>query len=69
MITTYPDPPISLVEVYAQRTPTSLGYAWQPAAFTGGDVIIDYQLSIAVQGGAFSVLASFVRNDLISLED
>ena len=58
MITTNPDPPINLVEVYEQRSPTTLGYRWEPAPFTGGDVIIDYQVSIAVQGESFSVLAS-----------
>jgi Fibronectin type III domain len=57
-ITTNPDPPINLVERYSDRSPTTLGLTWQPATFTGGDVIIDFQISIAVQGGTFSVLAS-----------
>ena len=57
-ITTNPDPPINLVERYSDRSPTTLGLTWQPAAFTGGDIIIDYQISIAVQGGTFTILAS-----------
>jgi hypothetical protein len=58
MITTIPDAPINFVEVYAQRTKSTLGVDWDAAAFTGGDVIIDYRISIAVQSGTFSVLAS-----------
>ena len=58
MITTNPDPPINIAEDYSLRDPTTLGITWSPAAFTGGDVIIDYRINIAEQGGAFSVLAS-----------
>jgi hypothetical protein len=58
MITTTPDAPINLLEVYAQRTKSTIGVAWDPATFTGGDIIIDYRINIAEQGGAFSVLAS-----------
>jgi hypothetical protein len=58
MITTSPDLPINLVEVYAQRTKSTIGVAWEAATFTGGDVIIDYRINIAEQGGVFSVLAS-----------
>ena len=50
MITTNPDHPIILSEVYTSRTPTTIGLIWEPAAFTGGDVIIDYRVNIAVQG-------------------
>ncbi len=50
MITTNPDRPINLREVYAFRTPTTIGLIWEPAIFTGGDVIIDYRVNIAVQG-------------------
>jgi hypothetical protein len=42
IITTYPDPPINLIEDYSKRSPTTLGFTWEPAAFTGGAVIIDY---------------------------
>jgi hypothetical protein len=58
MITTSPDAPINLIEVYASRDPTTIGLVWEAATFTGGDVIIDYRVNIAVQGGAFSVLVS-----------
>jgi hypothetical protein len=58
MITTNPDRPINLLEVYASRAPTTIGLIWEPAAFTGGDIIIDYRVSIAVQGQSFTVIAS-----------
>jgi hypothetical protein len=58
MITINPDPPINIAEDYSLRDPTTLGITWSPAVFTGGDVIIDYRINIAEQGGAFSVLAS-----------
>ena len=50
VITTTPDAPINLAEVVAQRTKSTLGLSWSSAAFTGGDVIIDYRISIAEQG-------------------
>jgi hypothetical protein len=58
MITTNPDAPINLIESYATRDPTTIGLVWSHATFTGGDVIIDYRINIAVQGGSFSILAS-----------
>jgi hypothetical protein len=58
MITTTPDVPTSVVEVYADRTKSTLGLSWTAPVFTGGDVIIDYQINIAEQGGAFSILES-----------
>jgi hypothetical protein len=58
IITTYPDPPINLIEDYSKRSPTTLGFTWEPAAFTGGAVIIDYQILIAVSGETLQVLDS-----------
>jgi hypothetical protein len=57
IITTTPDAPTDLIEVYADRTKSTLGLTWTAPVFTGGDVIIDYRINIAEQGGAFSVLA------------
>jgi hypothetical protein len=42
VITTTPDPPISLAEDSTLRTKTTLGLTWSSPAFTGGAVIIDY---------------------------
>ena len=50
VITTSPDAPINLAEVAVDRTKSTLGLSWDAAAFTGGDVIIDYRISIAEQG-------------------
>jgi hypothetical protein len=47
MITTTPDAPINLAEATAQRTKSTLGLTWNSPVFTGGDVIIDYRISIA----------------------
>jgi hypothetical protein len=50
VITTSPDAPINLVEVAEDRTKSTLGLSWDAPVFTGGDVIIDYRISIAEQG-------------------
>jgi hypothetical protein len=60
MITTYPDQPTGLTEDYSQRSPTVLAFTWIAPVFTGGDVIIDYRVSGAEQGGSFAVLAENV---------
>jgi hypothetical protein len=57
-ITTTPDVATSIVEVDADRTKSTLGLSWTAPVFTGGDVIIDYQINIAEQGGSFSILES-----------
>jgi hypothetical protein len=53
VITTTPDVPTSAVEVYADRTKSTLGLTWTAPVFTGGDVIIEYRINIAVQGGSY----------------
>jgi hypothetical protein len=58
VITTTPDAPINLVENTAQRTKSTLGLTWSEGAFNGGATIIDYRISMAIQGGSFFVLAS-----------
>jgi hypothetical protein len=47
IITTTPDVPTSVIEVYASRTKSTLGLTWTSPVFTGGDVIIDYRINIA----------------------
>ena len=39
-----------------------MGLTWSQAAFTGGDVIIDYRISVAQVGEVFSILATNVVN-------
>jgi hypothetical protein len=47
MITTTPDVPTSVIEVYASRSKSTLGITWTAPVFTGGNVIIDNRISIA----------------------
>jgi hypothetical protein len=69
MITTYPDPPTDLTEDYSQRTPTVLAFTWTPPVFTGGDVILDYRVNIAEQGGAYSILAAGITETTYTATD
>lgn len=57
-IITIPFKPINLSEVYAQRTPTTLGLEWQDGSDDGGLPILDYRINFAVQGQAYVVLES-----------
>lgn len=60
LITTSPDPPTALVEVYAERTRSSLGLAWTAPTFTGGDVILDYRVNYREKAGTWAILAQNV---------
>ena len=62
VITVTPDPPTDLNEDYSQRTKSTLAFTWLAPVFTGGAVIIDYRVSIAEQGQAFTTLASGVTD-------
>jgi hypothetical protein len=64
VITTTPDAPINLAENVALRTKSTLALTWENAPFIGGADIIDYRISIAVQGGSYSVLASGLVNPI-----
>jgi hypothetical protein len=71
VITTTPFVPINLAEDTSKRTKSILGITWDSPVFTGGDVIIDYRISIAVQGGSFSELADGIATtsyDAINLD-
>lgn len=60
IILTNPDAPISFIEVYADRTATSLGLKWTLATFNGGTPVIDYTISYAKNFGTVVVLESEV---------
>jgi hypothetical protein len=60
IILTNPDAPISFMEVYADRTATSLGLKWTLATFNGGTPVIDYTISYAKNFGTVEVLKSEV---------
>jgi len=55
---TNPDAPIDLIEVYAERTATSLGLKWTKPTFNGGTPVIDYTISVAKNFGTVQVLKS-----------
>jgi hypothetical protein len=57
VILTYPDAPIDVLEVVADRSKSSLGISWT-APFAGGDTSLVYRINIREQGGTYSVLAS-----------
>jgi len=48
VILTSPDAPLTLVEVYAERSATSLGFSWSEGAANGGSPVIDYKVNYAV---------------------
>lgn len=50
VITINPDPPTDVIEVYEQRSKSTIGITWTPPLFTGGAVIEDYRINMAVQG-------------------
>lgn len=45
MILTYPDAPVSLAELYSERTATSLGLQWIEGPANGGASVFDYIVS------------------------
>ena len=57
IIMTKPDAPINLAETVASRTPTSITFTWDDGANNGGDVIIDYRVSIAQETIVYTVIA------------
>lgn len=56
IITTTPDVPTDLAEDYNERTKSALGITWVEPVFTGGAIIDDYRISIAVLGEDYEVL-------------
>lgn len=60
VITTNPDKPTDLAEIYEHRSKSTLAISWTAPVFTGGAVIEDYRVSISEQGAEFTVLASGV---------
>jgi hypothetical protein len=60
LITTFPDPPTNLLEVYSERSKSTLGIEWTAPVFTGGVAVDDYQISLGEVGGDYAVIASGV---------
>lgn len=60
IIVRVPDAVIDFVEVYGERTPTTIGMSWADGAEDGGLAVLDYQVNIAEVGGDYSVFATNV---------
>jgi hypothetical protein len=60
VILTNPDAPLNFVEVYADRTATSLGLSWSLGVANGGTPVIDYTISYAENFGQLKVLTTGV---------
>jgi hypothetical protein len=58
IIVTYADPPINFVEDESVKAPTTIGLSWDEAPFNGGAIVEDYQISIAIDGQAYSTLVT-----------
>jgi hypothetical protein len=69
VISTYPDSPVNLAEVYSQRSKSTLGLSWSDASFTGGIAVIDYRISVSVDSGEYTVLATGVASKFYTAEN
>ena len=47
ILITNPDAPVSLAEVYAQRSESTLGLSWSEGAYDGESPVIDYRINMA----------------------
>jgi hypothetical protein len=57
-ILTRPDPPINLENVPGITQKDQIGISWEKAVLEGGTPVIDYQVSQAEDGGAYSIIQS-----------
>jgi len=60
IILTVPNPPVSLSEVYSERTATSIGISWSDGALNGGATVLDYTVSYDQGLDSYVVLKSGV---------
>ena len=58
IILTIPDAPTNLIEVYSERTATSLGLSWLEGPANGGASVIDYQVSYDQASDSYVVFES-----------
>jgi hypothetical protein len=58
VIITYPDAPTIPVEIYSDRSASTLGIMWTAGLANGGSPVIDYEISAAILPAAFVVLSS-----------
>jgi len=58
VIITYPEAPVDLTEVIAERTSTSITFSWSEGLDNGGTPVLDYRVSFDGAIGVYSVLAT-----------
>lgn len=61
-----PDAPLNLAEDTSQRSSSTLGLTWNAGSSDGGSTLMDYRISIAVQGQAFNVLDSTPNTNYVA---
>ena len=61
MILTYPDTPVNVVEIIADRTPTTISIEWNEGPENGGTPVLDYRVSYDQATGEYVVLASMIN--------
>jgi hypothetical protein len=61
VIITKPDAPINLIEETSLRTASTLGLTWSPGLDEGGTPVLDYRISMEING-VFTVLAATTNN-------
>jgi hypothetical protein len=64
IILTNPDAPVTLIEVYAERSATSLGLSWDEGVENGGSPVIDYTVNYAV--GTFGSYVELMSGVLLT---
>jgi hypothetical protein len=54
ILVTTPGAPISVTEVYADRSKSTLALSWSEPAFTGGESLSNFRVKIVEQGGSYT---------------
>lgn len=77
LIITQPDPPLNLAENEAERSATSIGLTWSITSdggrrlstySNGYSSVVDYEVSINQDGGAYSILATTVEMSYVAID-
>jgi hypothetical protein len=55
ILVTTPGAPISVTEVYAERSKSTLALSWSQPAFTGGEALSNFRVKIVEQGGSYTL--------------
>jgi hypothetical protein len=68
IILTNPDAPVNLIEVYAERSATSLGLSWDEGVENGGSPVIDYTVNyeIGTSGSYVELKAGVLLTEYIA---